>query len=202
MLNTMFNWMLDLTQGMGYFGVGILMTIESSFIPLPSEIVIPPAAYLASQGKMNLLLIIIFGVLGSILGAVINYLISMSLGRFLVYKIAGHKLARFVFVTPEKIERAEKYFLTNANSATFFGRLIPVVRQFISIPAGFSRMHFGNFILYTALGSTIWVSILAGLGYFLGANQELLRKYYKEISVALFVFGIIWIIWKFWPKKK
>lgn len=202
MLNTIFNWILDVAQGMGYFGVGILMTIESSFIPLPSEIVIPPAAYLASQGKMSLLLIIIIGVLGSILGAVINYFISMSLGRFLVYKIAGHKLARFIFVTPEKIERAEKYFLTNANSATFFGRLIPVIRQFISIPAGFSRMHFGNFILYTALGSIIWVSILAGLGYFLGANQELLSKYYKEISIALFVFGIIWIVWKFWPKKK
>ncbi|MEI6529203.1 MAG: DedA family protein [Candidatus Falkowbacteria bacterium] len=202
MLNVIFNWILDVTQGMGYFGVGLLMTIESSFLPLPSEIVIPPAAYLASQGKMNLLLIIIFGVLGSILGAVINYFISMSLGRFLVYKIAGHKLARFVFITPEKIERAEKYFLTNAKSATFFGRLIPVIRHLISIPAGFSRMHFGSFILYTALGASIWVSILAGLGYFLGANQALVTKYYKEIYWALLIFGILWITWKFWPKKK
>ena len=126
----------------------------------------------------------------------------MSLGRFLVYKIAGHKLARFVFITPEKIERAEKYFLTNAKSATFFGRLIPVVRHLISIPAGFSRMHFGSFILYTALGASIWVSILAGLGYFLGANQALVTRYYKEIYWALLVFGIVWITWKFWPKKK
>jgi len=202
MLNTIFNWILSVTQGLGYFGVGLLMTIESSFLPLPSEIVIPPAAYLASQGKMNLALIIIFGVLGSILGAVINYLISMSLGRFLVYKIAGHKLARFVFITPEKIERAEKYFLTNAKSATFFGRLIPVIRHLISIPAGFSRMHFGSFILYTALGSTIWVSILALLGYFLGANQALVSQYYKEIYWTLLVLGILWIAWKIWGKKK
>lgn len=202
MLHTAFNWMLDVTQGLGYLGVGLLMTVESSFLPLPSEIVIPPAAYLASQGKMNLFLIIVFGVLGSILGAVINYVLSMSLGRFLVYKIAGHRLARFVFITPAKIERAEKYFLTNANSATFFGRLIPVVRHLISIPAGFSRMHFGYFILYTALGATIWVSILAFLGYFLGANQDLVNKYYKEIYWSLLVFGIIWVAWKIIKKKK
>lgn len=202
MLSNIFNWILDVTQGLGYFGVGLLMTIESSFLPLPSEIVIPPAAYLASQGKMNLVLIIIFGVLGSILGAIINYVISMSLGRFLVYKIAGHRFARFVFISPAKIERAEKYFLTNSKSATFFGRLIPVIRHLISIPAGFSRMHFGSFVLYTALGATIWVSILALLGYFVGANQALVNKYYQEIYWTLLVLGGLWIAWKIWGKKK
>jgi membrane protein DedA with SNARE-associated domain len=202
MFTALFNWMLNVTQGLGYLGIGLLMTIESSFLPLPSEIVIPPAAYLASQGRMSLTLVIIFGVLGSILGASINYLLSMSLGRFLVYKIAGHKLARFVFITPEKIERAEKYFLSNSNSATFYGRLIPVIRHLISIPAGFSKMPFGRFILYTALGSTFWVSILAALGYFLGANQILVMKYYKEIYWTLLVLGIIWLARKFVFQKK
>lgn len=202
MLSTLFNWILNLTQGLGYLGVGLLMTIESSFLPLPSEIVIPPAAYLASQGKMSLWLIIVFGVLGSILGATINYLLSMSLGRFLVYKVAGHRLARFIFITPAKIERAEKYFLTNASSATFYGRLIPVVRHLISIPAGFSKMHFGKFIFFTALGSAIWVSILAALGYFLGANQDLVLKYYQEIYWTLACLGIIWIIWKIYQARQ
>ena len=201
MFTILFNWVLNVTQGFGYVGLGILMTIESSFLPLPSEIVIPPAAYLASQGKMSLLLIIIFGVIGSVLGATINYLLSMSLGRYLVYKIAENKLARLLFITPEKIARAEKYFLENSNSATFYGRLIPVIRHLISIPAGFSKMNYGKFVLYTTLGSTLWVSILAALGYFLGANQALVIKYYREIYWVLFILGILWLIYKFRPKK-
>jgi len=201
MFTILFNWILNVTQGFGYVGLGILMTIESSFLPLPSEIVIPPAAYLASQGKMSLLLVIVFGIVGSVLGATINYLLSMSLGRYLVYKIANHKLARLIFISPEKIARAEKYFLENSNSATFYGRLIPVIRHLISIPAGFSKMNYGKFVLYTTLGSTLWVCLLASLGYFLGANQALVVKYYREIYWALLIFGILWLIYKFRPKK-
>ena len=196
MLTNLINWILDVTQGLGYFGVGILMAIESSFLPLPSEIVIPPAAYLASQGKMELWLIIIAGVFGSVVGATINYGLSSWLGRLVVYKLAGTRAARFILITPEKIARAETYFLSNSKSATFVGRLIPVIRHLISIPAGFCRMPFGQFILYTALGAGVWVSILAGLGYFIGANQALLTEYYKEISWGLLAFGLIWIAWK------
>lgn len=198
------NWILNITQGLGYFGVGILMAIESSFLPLPSELVIPPAAYLASQGKMDLLLIIIAGTLGSIVGATVNYFLSLWLGRLVIYKLAGTRAARFLFITPEKIARAEAYFLSSSKSATFFGRLIPVVRHLISIPAGFCRMPFGQFIFFTALGASLWVSILAALGYFIGANQGLLLEYYREVYWGLLAFGVVWIAWKFrkWRNKK
>lgn len=196
MVNAVIQWVLALTQGLGYVGVIILMAIESSFLPLPSEVIIPPAAYLASQGKMNLLFVILAGTLGSIIGASVNYGLSMTLGRPLIYKLAATRWARALFITPEKIANSEKYFLNNACSATFFGRLIPVVRHLISIPAGFSKMPFGKFTLYTGLGSFLWVSILSGLGYFVGANQELLARYYQEISWGLLILGGFWIIRK------
>lgn len=204
MISNLIEWVLNVTQGLGYSGVGILMAIESSFLPLPSEIVIPPAAYLASQGKMNLFLIIIAGALGSVIGASVNYFLSLWLGRLVIYKLAGTRAARLMLITPEKIERAEKYFLLNSKSATFFGRLIPVIRHLISIPAGFCRMPFGQFIFYTAIGAFLWVGVLAALGYLLGANQALLMQYYREIYWGLLVFGVVWIAWKFrkWRNKK
>jgi membrane protein DedA with SNARE-associated domain len=204
MIANLIDWILNITQGLGYFGVGILMAIESSFLPLPSELVIPPAAYLASQGRMDLFLIIIAGTLGSIVGATVNYFLSLWLGRLVIYKLAGTRAARFLFITPEKIARAEAYFLSSSKSATFFGRLIPVVRHLISIPAGFCRMPFGQFIFFTALGAAFWVSILAALGYFIGANQGLLMEYYREVYWGLFIFGVVWIAWKFrkWRNKK
>lgn len=196
MLQDFFSLILNLTAELGYWGVGLLMTIESSFLPFPSEIVVPPAAYLASQGEMNVFLVVIFGVLGSILGAVINYFLALYFGRFIVYKLAASRLANLIFINPEKLEKAEKYFLANSNSATFFGRLIPVIRQLISIPAGFSKMNFSRFVLLTAAGSVIWVSILAALGYFLGANQELLHRYYEELKWVFLALAIIYISFK------
>jgi membrane protein DedA with SNARE-associated domain len=192
------------TQGLGYTGVAVLMAIESSFLPLPSEIVIPPAAYLASQGKMSLTLIILAGTLGSVIGATINYVLSRSLGRLVIYKLAAARWAKLFLITPEKIAAAEKYFLSNSRSATFFGRLIPVVRHLISIPAGFCRMPYGQFVFYTALGAALWVSVLSALGYFLGANQALIERYYREISWGLIILVILWIGWKIvkWIKGK
>jgi membrane protein DedA with SNARE-associated domain len=201
MLQTFFIFCLGITESLGYSGLGILMAIESSFIPMPSEIIIPPAAYLASQGVMNIGLIIIFGVLGSVVGAIFNYLLGYYLGRPLIYKLASSTFAKFLFINPEKVMRAEAYFLKNANSATFVGRLIPVIRQFISLPAGFSKMRFLPFVVYTALGSFIWVSILAFLGYFIGYNQALLREYYNEIILILGTLGFVWIIWKIYKYK-
>jgi len=195
MLSNIFNWFLGITQGMGYWGVGLLMTLESSFFPFPSEIIVPPAAYLASQGKMNLWVIIIVGTIGSVLGAVVNYYLARSLGRVIIYRLASSSWAKYLMINTEKIDKAEKYFLNNANSATFWGRLIPVIRQLVSLPAGFSKMHFGKFVFYTTLGSLIWVSVLAGLGYILGANQDLLHKYYKELYWILLGIGVIWIAW-------
>lgn len=196
MFSSFIDFFLGITADLGYLGVSALMAIESSFLPFPSEIVVPPAAYLASQGEMNIYLVIIFGVLGSVIGAVINYFLSFSLGRYLIYKLANHRLAKFIFISPEKIAKAEKYFLANSKSATFFGRLIPVIRQLVSIPAGFSKMKFLPFVLLTALGSFLWVSILAALGYFIGAGSELFNGYYQELSWVLVIFFIIYILWK------
>ena len=194
MLSDFFHFLLGITEGLGYWGVAVLMAIESSFIPMPSEIIVPPAAYLASQGEMNIFLIVIFGVIGSILGAIFNYFLAYYLGRPLVYKLAGHRLAKFLFITPEKVARAEDYFLKNAVAATFIGRLIPVIRQLVSLPAGFSKMPFSKFIFFTTLGSFIWVSILAALGYFIGANQELLNLYYQEIKWGLLFLLGLWLL--------
>ena len=202
MLTAITTWILGFTQGLNYFGIVILMAIESSFLPLPSELVIPPAAWLASQGYFNIYLIIFYGVMGSVIGASINYGLSMWLGRLVVYKLADHKIAHFLHINTQKIEKAEQFFLKDAGYSTFIGRLIPVVRHLISIPAGFSKMPFGKFILFTTLGSLVWVSILAGLGYFAGANRELLSTYFTELKWALLAIGLIWIYFTFIRKRK
>lgn len=202
MLNTFFDWALGITQGLGYIGVGVLMTVESSFIPFPSEIVVPPAAYLASLGEMNIFLVILFGTMGSVTGAVINYWLAVYLGRPLVYKLAATNWARLLLITPAHIEKSEKMFLDNADSATLLGRLIPVVRQLISLPAGFCRMPFGRFVLLTAIGSGIWVTVLALLGYFVGANREALSLYYHEITYGLLFLGLTWIGWKVYKTRQ
>lgn len=196
------SWILYITQGLGYGGIVILMAIESSFLPLPSELIIPPAAFLASQGHMSLALIILTGILGSVLGATINYYLSLSLGRLVIYKLAATRAAKFLFITPEKLAVAEKYFLKNANSSTFFSRLIPVIRHLISIPAGFSKMPYGKFVFFTAAGAAVWVSILAALGYFIGSNQVLVEKYYRQISWGLLVLAILWLGARFWEWHK
>ena len=196
MLQAFFDFLLNITANLGYWGVALLMTIESSFLPFPSEIVVPPAAYLASQGEMNIFIVVLAGVLGSILGAMINYFLAASLGRFLVYKLTSHRFAKYLLINKENLTKAENYFLKNSNSATFFGRLIPVIRQLISIPAGFSRMPLGRFVFLTSLGSFIWVSVLGALGYFLGSNQETLNLYYRELSWGLIVFLVIYIFFK------
>ena len=202
MFTTFINWVLSLAEGLGYVGVFVLMAVESSFLPFPSELAIPPAAWLASQGKMNLLMIILFGTLGSVVGAVFNYFLALWLGRPLIYKLIDTKFAKLLRLKKEDLERTEKMFLENANKATFVARLIPVVRQLISIPAGFTKMPFTPFILLTTLGSLIWVTILAILGYTLGANQELLHVYYEELTWALLILGILWILNFFRKKRK
>ncbi len=195
MLSALTAAILNLTRGLGYLGVGFLMAVESSFLPLPSEIIIPPAAYLAGRGEFSLFLVILVGVLGSVIGASVNYILSLWLGRLVVYKLAGRKWARFFSITPEKLARAEKNFLKNADAATFFGRLVPVLRHLISIPAGFCKMPYGRFVFFTALGATLWVGFLAALGYFFGANQALLHRYYREIYWSLLLLAGFWLAW-------
>lgn len=195
------NLLLALSAKMGYFGVAFLMTIESSFVPFPSEVVILPAAYLSQQGEMNIILVILAGIFGSLLGATINYILAFTLGRKVVYSLANRKFVKILLISEQKIIKAEQYFLKYGNIATFIGRLVPAVRQLISIPAGFSKMNFKKFIFYTFLGSGIWTTILGILGYAFGANKELLHKYYQEISFIFIILGIIFIAWIIFKKN-
>jgi len=190
---TIINWLLNTISEIGYIGITLLMTIESSFIPFPSEVVIPPAAYLAQQGQMNIFLVIIAGIIGSLLGALINYYLAYTLGRKFVYFLASRKFAKFLLINQKKLDRAENYFLEYGNVSTFLGRFIPAVRQLISIPAGFSKMNLRNFIFYTCLGSGIWVIILAGLGYLFGSNKDLVAEYYNYISLFFIILFLILI---------
>lgn len=181
MLNSFIDWIMLLVEQLDYWNITLLMTIESSFVPFPSELVIPPAAYLAQQGKLSLVLVIVFGILGSLLGALINYVLALSLGRKILYKLAKTKVARSLLINEDKLKKSEQYFLKHGERSTFFGRLIPVIRQLISIPAGVAKMNIFKFCLYTFLGSSIWVIILALTGYYFAKQQALIFLYYKEI---------------------
>jgi len=176
---------------MNYWTVGGLMAIESSFIPFPSEVVIPPAVYVAldehSQSGMNWWLVVIFGTLGALVGAFINYFLSRWLGRPIIYAFVDSKLGHILQLSGEKMERAEKYFNDHGVFSTLVGRLIPVVRQLISIPAGLSKMNIGTFALYTTLGALIWNCVLALLGYLahLAGDISVVEKYSSEISYII-----------------
>jgi len=202
MLTNFFTYFINIAFNLSYGGIVLLMTIESSFLPLPSEIVIPPFAYLAAQGKFNIFLVIVFGIFGSVLGATINYLLSRTLGRVIIYRLVDTKLARLLFINREKLEHSEKVFLENSNWSTFWGRLVPVVRHLISIPAGFCEMPYGRFILFTALGSSVWISVLALMGYFIGANQTLILIYANQISWSLVCLTIIYLVYRFYFKRR
>ena len=191
--HSLFDWYL---ANLNYLTVGLLMVIESSFIPFPSEAVIPFAAYKAAQGEMNIFLVIFSGTLGAMLGAMINYYLALFLGRPLVYKFAGSKVGRLLLLSEEKVVNAEEYFNRNGKSSTFVGRLVPAVRQLISIPAGLARMNIGSFVLYTFLGAGIWNIILAVVGYYLYDIKDKILPYIGHILVVLGVIFIIYLIIK------
>jgi membrane protein DedA with SNARE-associated domain len=191
-LHTVIDWyMLNIS----YLTVFLLMAVEGSFIPFPSEVVIPPAAWKAAQGELNIFLVVIVGTLGALAGSLINYYLSYYLGRKLVYAFADTRIARLLLITPEKVEKAEQYFVRHGRSSTFIGRLVPGVRQLISIPAGLAKMPIKDFILFTILGAGIWNIILVALGYFLYSQQELLTLYYHELSYGMLGLGVIFIIY-------
>ena len=186
------NWY---AANMNYATITALMAIESSFIPFPSEVVVPPAAYVAGiEGSslhttdsypINVLLVVLFGTLGAIIGAIINYLLAMWLGRPIIYAFADSKLGHLLMLSSEKVKKAEDYFNEHGKVSTFVGRLIPGIRQLISIPAGLSKMHFGWFLFYTFLGAGIWNVVLALLGYIAGGQKELIDAYSHELSIAI-----------------
>ncbi len=165
---------------LGYPGIIIMMFLESSFFPFPSEVVIPPAGYLASRGQMNLFLVVVCGVTGSIFGALFNYWLAAKMGRPAILR-----LGRWVGLTESGFARVEDFFHHHGGISTFIGRLIPGVRQYISFPAGLARMPLLPFIICTGLGAAIWIVILALIGYLVGNNQELIRHYSHQAFLWL-----------------
>lgn len=178
---------------MNYTAVTALMALESSFIPFPSEVIIPPAVYVASnpdtKSGMSLWLIVLFGTLGAMIGAFVNYYLALWLGRPIIYKFADTKLGHLCGLSPEKMQRAEQYFNDHGVVSTLVGRLIPVIRQLISIPAGLSRMNIGAFALFTFIGAAVWNCILALLGYlaYQAADPTVIEKYSGQLSFIIIV---------------
>ena len=196
MIFSYFASVIDWYMGnINYFTITLLMTIESSFIPFPSEVVIPPAAWKAAQGELNVYLVVLCGIVGSLLGAIFNYYFTLLLGRKLVYSLADTKIAHLMLINRKSVEKSEHYFLKYGNSSTFIGRLVPAVRQLISLPAGLAKMDLKPFLFFTTLGSGLWNAILAALGYYLYTQKEVLNRYYEEIWWVLVVLGVLFLIY-------
>lgn len=194
-------------NNMNYGSITALMTIESSFVPFPSEVIIPPAAYVASkpESKLNIFLVVLFGTLGALIGAYINYFLALWLGRPVVYKIADSRFGKLMLLSSEKVKKAEDYFNKHGKVSTFIGRLIPGIRQLISLPAGLARMNLGAFTVYTLLGAGIWNIILASLGYLAHGQADLINKYSKELSyiiLAAAALAIAYFVVRYFVKKK
>lgn len=190
-------WSIDLVNYLGYPGIVLLMGLESSVFPWPSEMVMPQAGYLCAEGSMNMGIVILLGVVGSWLGALFNYLMAMWLGRpfFL-------RFGKYFFCPPDKFAMVEKFFQSHGEISTFTGRLIPVVRHLISIPAGLTRMKMSHFLLYTGLGSAIWVTILTVVGYVCGRNLELIKKYSHVATLGVILAGGLIVVVYIWAHKR
>ncbi len=185
-LTALTQWLVDTIGRMGYTGIISLMFLESSFFPFPSEVVMPPAGYLAWKGEMSLSLVLISGIAGSLLGALFNYWVAVKLGRpFLL------KYGKFFFVSPESINKADEFFSKHGHVSTLVGRLLPVIRQYISLPAGIARMPLKTFTIFTTIGAGSWVVVLTFAGYFLGEHQNLLKEYLHIITIACASIAVI-----------
>lgn len=177
---------------LNYFTVALLMAIESTFLPLPSEVVVPFAAYKAAQGDLNVFIVVLFGTIGALCGSLINYSLAYYLGRPLVYRFAESKIGRLFLLSKEKVEHAENYFIRNGKISTFIGRLVPGIRHLISIPAGLAKMNLRDFILFTFIGAGIWNIILAIIGFYL---YEIREQIFPYVGHILLVFGIVFFIY-------
>ena len=173
-------WLANTVGQWGYPGIVLLMTLESSFFPFPSEVVIPPAAYLAASGKMNIGMVVLCGILGSLLGAVFNYWLALKFGRPFF-----EKHGRYLLINPRSLAKADRFFTDHGHISTFIGRLIPGIRQYISLPAGLSRMNIFVFCVATILGAGIWVLVLAAMGYWFGRNEQLVLQNLHWITIGL-----------------
>lgn len=206
------DYILQIVESIGWYPtVFFLMLLESTVIPVPSEFVVTPAAYLGADGDPNVFLVILFATLGADVGASINYFVALYVGRPVIYRFANSKLGHLCLLNQEKIERSEQYFDKHGVAATLTGRFVPVIRHLISIPAGLARMHYGKFLLYTTIGAGGWHSILAGLGWYLHTivPQSMLEQtitdyadYIKIIILGLVAIAIIYFLVKAMLKSK
>jgi membrane protein DedA with SNARE-associated domain len=200
MLSSFFHWLADTILRLGYPGIMVLMAIESSVLPLPSELVMPPAGYLAAKGQMNSVLAVAAGTLGSVIGALVNYALALFVGEPLL-----RKYGKYVLVSARSLDRTEAFFRRHGEISTLIGRLLPVVRHLISIPAGVSRMNLGRFIFFTALGAGIWCAILTYLGWIIGRHGEqveaVIGTYVHHTLLAYILPGVVillggYVLWR------
>ncbi len=197
MLHDIVNFVVDTVGSLGYIGIFIMMFLESSFFPFPSEVVMIPAGYLAYKGEMNIYIVVFSGIAGSLTGALLNYFLAVKFGRaFLI------KYGKYFFIKEETISKMEDFFKSHGHISTFSGRLIPAVRQYISFPAGLARMNLFTFSFYTTLGAFIWVVILTLLGYYLGDNEALVKEYLRYIIVSILICLAIIGFWYYSKIKK
>ena len=206
------NFITNILNSLGWYPtIFILMLLESTVVPVPSEFVVTPAAYHAASGSLNVFLVILFATLGADVGASINYFVALYVGRPVIYKFANSKWGKMCLLNQEKVEKSERYFDEHGIVATLTGRLIPGIRHLISIPAGLARMNYWKFLLYTTIGAGCWHAILAGLGWYLHTivpedqlNDKISEyaEYIKLIIIALVIAAIVWFAVKTWMKKK
>jgi membrane protein DedA with SNARE-associated domain len=196
-MHDLVTWLVDTIGVLGYPGIFALMAMESSIIPVPSELVMPPAGYLAQQGQMNMALVILCGTVGSLVGAYANYFAAHHLGRPLLLKYG-----KYVWITEEKFAKVETFFKNHGEVSTFIGRLLPVVRHLISLPAGLAGMNHVKFSLYTLLGAGLWVTVLSYIGYFIGANRELIMQYSHQALIGAVVLSIAIVVIYVWNHRR
>ena len=193
-MHAIIEWTIALASSLGYFGVFLLMTIESSFIPFPSELILIPTGVLIQRGEMSLFLVFSAALIGSILGALINYYLALKLGRRAVKSLIN-KYGSFFLLSDKTVSKSDSFFQKHGSIATLTGRLLPGIRQIVSLPAGFSKMHLGKFVFYTGLGAGLWALVLIYLGILFGENQALIEQnlFLASLIVAAFVLAVILI---------
>ncbi len=191
------NWIVSIVGQWGYPGIVIMMFLESSCFPFPSEIVMIPAGYLAHKGEMNFWVAILMGVIGSWLGALFNYYLALFLGRPLLLK-----WGKYFFISEENFEKGEKFFQRHGEISTFTGRLIPVVRQYVSLPAGIARMNLARFLFWTGLGAGLWMVVLTTIGWFVGQSEDLWKPYLQKATLGMLVFCAVVVVIYLWLHKR
>jgi membrane protein DedA with SNARE-associated domain len=206
MLGNLIHWLIETVSQLGYPGIVLLMAIESSVLPLPSELVMPPAGYLAANGRMDPFLAVAAGTLGSVLGAVLNYFLAVLIGEPVL-----RRLGKYVLISNSALDRTEQYFLRHGEISTFVGRLLPVIRHLISIPAGLARMKLPRFIAFTALGAGIWCGVLTYLGWFAGKHEEAIKDtayqamahqvLIRYILPALVILIVLYVVWNRYRRR-